>query len=100
MTIGDYWDIYVEHGEELKQSRMSNAKGISCLLVNTKKGAAMAQRAESHLEMFATSFDKVARHNAQLHSPSVLTEARGEVMRRYRQEGYAGVERISSKRIA
>ena len=65
ITIGDYWGIEKEHPS------FFNTKGVSCLLVNTDKGK---EAWDKYGELFYTmesSFDQVAKHNANLLHPTV-----------------------------
>lgn len=93
VTMGDYWGIYIEHNNEMKNRSMDNKKGVSCLIVNTQKGAGLFEEIKGSLEYFPSHIEKVARHNAQLNAPSALGPGRAIAMKSYTEGGYEGLRR-------
>lgn len=64
ITIGDYWGIEKEHPS------FFNTKGVSCVLVNTDKGAEMWNRYRELFHTLESTFGQVARHNGNLLHPT------------------------------
>ncbi len=93
ITMGDYWGIYIEHDKEMKNCSMSNKKGVSCLIVNTQKGAELFEEIKGETEYFPSDIEKAARHNAQLNAPSALRPGRDAAMKSYKEGGYEGLRR-------
>lgn len=99
ITIGDYWGVYEEHPEEMKHSNMSNSKGVSCVLINTEKGANAFEKISDRMDMFETTVEKVAKHNMQLREPTKYTEERHKLFGIYESLGYEGIENYFQKTI-
>lgn len=99
ITIGDYWGIYEEHPEEMKHSTMSNSKGVSCVLINSEKGINVFEQINDRMEMFATTIEKVAKHNMQLREPTSYTDERQKLFDIYEKLGYEGIENYFQKSI-
>lgn len=99
ITIGDYWGVYEEHPEEMKRSNMSNSKGVSCVLINTEKGAKAFEKISDRMDMFETTVEKVAKHNMQLREPTKYTEERQKLFEIYKSLGYEGIENYFQKSI-
>lgn len=92
LTIGDYWGIYQEHGNELKNSKLSNEKGISCILVNSEKGQNVMKMMDSNFDLIRSTKEKIALHNEQLNAPCVHTSRRESILEMYRESGYEALE--------
>lgn len=59
LTIGDYWGIQQAH------PRLDDDKGVSAVLVNTDKGAAILQ-AVQQVSLYESTFEKVVKCNPAL----------------------------------
>ena len=94
ITIGDYWGIEIEHPELLVKNGgpMDIKKGVSCILVNTKKGEDALKNICNSLLIEKSSIEKIARHNNQLRRPSTYTEKRQQIFMFYKKNGYEKVE--------
>ena len=99
ITIGDYWGVYQEHQTEMNKSTMSNSKGVSCILINSKKGLELIRENDNKFEKFESTYKKVARHNEQLVRPVAITRERNELLSIYKKEGYAGIEKNFRKKV-
>ncbi len=75
LTIGDFWGILKQH-PELKRKLNIDA-GVSCIIVNNKRGAEMLQ--ETDLVLYDTSYDAIRSGNGPLNRPSPLNSKRREV---------------------
>lgn len=95
LTIGDFWGIEIEHPEYVTENKgfIEVKKGVSCLIVNTPKGQQYLEQYGEGLNLYDTTFNKVAKHNNQLRSPSVQSIDRNEILEIYKLHGYAGVEK-------
>jgi len=91
ITIGDYWGFHAEH-KDADHKLFSNSKGVSCLITNTEKGNVAIERVKDEYYLLDTSFKSVARHNAQLVSPSKLSSNRRIILDMYLNYGYKGVD--------
>lgn len=76
---------------------LSNGKGVSCILVNTNQGKATLEQCEGQFVLMTSDFEKVARHNDQLHSPSKYSPKREQILELYQKEGYEAVDRYFHK---
>jgi len=94
LTLGDFWGIRKTHPEFLRGhgGELSDEKGISCVIANTPKGIRALEQLHDRLLLCESSFEKAAQHNPQLHSPSVRSPQRSEVLEQYRSGGYRALE--------
>ncbi len=70
ITIGDYWGIGKEHPE------FYSTKGVSCLLVNSKKGERLWSIVKDEFETLKSTFEQVAKANHNLTRPTQRTSLR------------------------
>lgn len=91
ITIGDYWKIEIEHPEYLK--KLDTKKGVSCIIVNNKKGKEIISNFSNEILILESELDKVKKHNAQLEHPSTLKEERKEILQLYSSKGYKEVDK-------
>ena len=94
ITIGDYWGFHEEYPEYNQKNGLTNLAGVSCVLVNTDKGAELNDRIRNKFIILESEFKKVERHNEQLYRPSKYSENREKVLEGYKKEGYAFVEKF------
>ncbi|MBR6669081.1 MAG: Coenzyme F420 hydrogenase/dehydrogenase, beta subunit C-terminal domain [Clostridia bacterium] len=92
VTIGDYWGIEKQHGEDIRAGRMPERKDWSCVLANTEKGQRLLDAHAGEIVTYASQAEWIARENHQLQHPTAEPEGRSALIRRYRKDGYAGVE--------
>lgn len=92
ITIGDYWGFHEEHPVLPADVHLSNACGISCVLLNTENGIRGFEETRISLTVLETEFEKIAKHNAQLRAPSRYRQERDAILRMYREQGYGAVE--------
>ena len=94
ITIGDYWGIQKQHPELLKNGTFSAKNGISCIIVNSERGAKMLAELGDSLTVVASTYDKVAAKNAQLVQPMKEGKYRKDVMRIYEKDGFEGLTKF------
>lgn len=99
ITLGDYWGIYIEHGNEVAAANLSNTKGISCVLVNSEKGKHLIKTIRENVNLLDSTFEKISKHNDQLREPSKYTEIRKQVFDIYKDKGYDAVDNFYEKLI-
>lgn len=75
ITIGDYWGIEKEH-----PGFYSN-KGVSCILLNSKKGELLFEKIRLYAYVLESTFDKVAKHNDNLLLPTERHSIRNSIYR-------------------
>ena len=94
ITIGDYWGFEEEYPKLLVENggRFDRTMGISCVLVNTDKGMEWLEELKPEIEYAPSSFEKAAKRNSQLRTPSTHTEIREKVLSLYSDAGYAAVD--------
>lgn len=97
LTVGDFWGFHEEYPSYDEKQGLSNGKGISCVLVNTDKGNNVLEQCEDQFVLMTSDFEKVARHNDQLHSPSKYSPKREQILELYQKEGYEAVDRYFHK---
>lgn len=64
ISIGDYWGIEEEHPS------FFSSKGVSSVLINTKKGSELFNVVKSDFFVIASKPDRIARHNDNLIKPT------------------------------
>jgi len=101
ITIGDYWGIDKVHPELLKENggKLDLSKGISCLLVNNKKGEDLVNISQGDIILFESNFENVIKKNGQLVHPCKPRVNRDEIMQIYRSKGYEGLEKWLTKKL-
>lgn len=99
ITIGDYWGVYQEHAKELKDSEMSNEKGISCILVNSEKGQKTIETMKTDFDLISSTKEKIALHNEQLNHSCEHTDKRNAILELYRKNGYGALEDYYKKSL-
>lgn len=94
LTLGDFWGIELEHPEYLQENggAFSLQKGVSAILVNTRKGQELLDQFGSDLHLSETDLDRIIRWNRQLNQPSIHSEKRADLADRYTRFGYKGIE--------
>lgn len=97
LTLGDFWGFHEEYPSYDEKQGLSNGKGVSCILVNTNQGKATLEQCEGQFVLMTSDFEKVARHNDQLHSPSKYSPKREQILELYQKEGYEAVDRYFHK---
>lgn len=95
--MGDFWGFHEEYPSYDEKQGLSNGKGVSCILVNTNQGKATLEQCEGQFVLMTSDFEKVARHNDQLHSPSKYSPKREQILELYQKEGYEAVDRYFHK---
>lgn len=93
ITIGDFWGFHEEYPTVPGGVALSNAKGVSCVLINSETGRQRFDSCREQLEVLETQFDTIARHNQQLRTPSRRSQERERLLALFREEGYPAVER-------
>lgn len=95
LTIGDFWGIEKEHPTYLTENggKLSNQKGVSCVLVNTEQGERWLTCSNRYLDIFPSDFTKVSKHNKQLVSPTNRHPERDNIMELYEANGYDAIEK-------
>lgn len=101
LTLGDYWGIGQAHPEYLhcNGGELREEDGISCVLVNTSRGAGALEQVGEALTLLPTAFEQVQRGNDQLRHPCPEGQDRQRILTVYRQQGYGAVERWYRKRM-
>lgn len=97
LTIGDYWGIQKEHPEYLGNDRINETKGVSAIISNTEKGTRFIQNNSDLFVLYESSFDKVARGNAQLNAPSKYHPQREELLAVYAEGGWESIDDMFCK---
>ncbi len=92
ITIGDYWGIQKEHPELLKSGKYILKDGVSCIIINTVEGEKLIKNLDEYIIYDKSSYDKVARRNAQLIAPSKKGKFHDTILNIFKFEGYRGVE--------
>lgn len=93
ITIGDYWGIQKNHADLLRKEKLDESRGISCLIVNSRKGGEFLKRYHSGLRLWDSEFNNVSEQNQQLQHPSIKSAYWADIFAIYRNGGYPAVER-------
>lgn len=97
ITIGDYWGIQKQHPELISSGQFNPHKGISCIIVNSRKGDELIKDIGDLLSLASSTYGKVASRNAQLLHPMKEGVYRSEIFSIYHREGYSGINRFYRK---
>lgn len=84
-TMGDYWGIGKVHPE------VQTEKGVSLLLVNSKKGMTLIDELRNYLELTESNFDQARVYNEQLNRPMDKSSRRGAILKMWREGGYKAI---------
>lgn len=100
-TLGDYWGIEQEHPEFVTKLRpnMALRGGVSCILVNTKKGGTLVHALAAKMVLREVTVESVAAHNGNLRAPSDKGNQRAWVLKTYREDGYAPIDAAYQKTV-
>lgn len=90
ITIGDCWGIDAEHPEldHTKGGEFSFKKGMSCIIVNTLKGANILDDNAEGFKLAKVSIESVIKYNHQLHTPSKDSQYRKIYYEAFLRGGY------------
>lgn len=101
ITLGDFWGIEKEHPDYLAANGgiFDEAKGISCLIVNSDKGREILSQFASGMFLGKSTFEKAAKQNGQLLHPTAESSRRTFLLDLYKNEGYSAVEKWFRKSI-
>ena len=99
ITIGDYNGIQMVQPELLQQNGgvFNEADGISCLIVNTEKGAEVFDRYKFDYLFRKTEFEKVSQYNTQLLKPCSEGPYRKQFFDTYIKDGWHGAGKLHKK---
>lgn len=92
ITIGDFWGFHTEF-KKANELVFSNSKGISCLIVNSNKGTSYLRKVNNDVHLLKVDFSTIAKHNAQLKRPSILSKNREKILSLYCNSGYDAVDK-------
>ncbi len=76
ITVGDYWGIVKKRPDIAKTLDVD--KGVSCVVVNTKKGAELLKR--SDIDLFESNYDDISAGNGTLRQQSGVPDERQTVL--------------------
>ena len=85
ITLGDYWGIEKQHPELLGKGGWDERAGISCMIINTKKGISFIS--DKELQLHKSTFEKISAGNGQLREPSNPGK-RNEILQQYKCGGW------------
>lgn len=84
-TIGDFWGVHKYHPE------VDINKGVSLLLINTKKGQGIKHKLTEHLDLVESRLNYALEENFQLVRPSSLSAKRKPILALWREKGSSAV---------
>ena len=99
ITIGDYWGVEKEHPDYLGAAKIDESKGVSVIIANTCKGLRLIEEHSALFNLYESTFEKAARGNAQLNSPTKYDHKREEILDVYADGGWEAVEMKFNKEI-
>jgi len=86
LTLGDYWNVESAHRNIEDQVELK--KGVSCVLVNTPKGACLMNEIADSLTLIPSEYQKIKQRNGQLVSCCTEPKERSEIFDIYNKFGY------------
>lgn len=90
-TIGDYWGIEKVH------PKIDTKKGVSVLLVNSKKGIHLINELENYLILVPSTFEQAKEKNSQLRKPTSKSKLRDLIFKTWREGGSQAVAKMYNK---
>ncbi len=84
-TMGDYWGVEKAHPE------IETKRGVSVILVNSKKGTILIDELTKYLDLTESTFKQARVQNGQLNSPTAKSERREAILKVWREGGYKAV---------
>jgi len=81
VTIGDFWGINNVHPE------INDEKGVSLILINTKKGLKKIDSIKKYMNLTGTDFEQAKLYNGQLEHPIAKSKKRDMLYTKFRIEG-------------
>lgn len=84
-TMGDYWGVEKAHSE------IETKKGVSVLLVNSKKGTMLIDELTKNLDLTESTFEQARVQNGQLNSPTAKSVRRETILRVWHEGRYKAV---------
>lgn len=94
ITIGDYWGIEQCSPELLDKGKISEKKGVSCLLTNNNTGEKMLSEFGTQLVVYPVPISKILIRNTQLKEPAKHSEKRQKLLKRFKDNGYSSIEKF------
>lgn len=94
LTIGDFWGV---EKEEPQYNEREIRNGVSCILVNNKKGDDKLKKYGNNLKMTETELDKIMKWNDQLSHP--VKQKSNKILQLYKKKGYKKVQQYYLKSI-
>lgn len=82
ITIGDYWGIEHEH------PKFFDVRGVSVILINTKRGERYFTECEDSFHTCKSSFEQALRKNHNLKTPTTRPATRDRIYDRIDEEDY------------
>lgn len=91
ITIGDYWRIETAHPGF--REIMNEQEGVSCVLINSKKGEQLIADLITELNIIDSTVDLVKERNGRLREADLVTapKERKVLLDLYREEGYQSI---------
>lgn len=98
ISIGDYWGISKEYPEYVKNKKMDERYGISCLIVNNTHGNELIDKFGNDLLLLDSNVQKIVKHNHQLSHPSIPKGNRKKVYNLLENNYYCELSSYYKKR--
>jgi len=92
-TLGDYWGIEKAHQE------INAERGVSVILVNSKKGMKLLDKIGECLNLTQSTFEKASAGNGNLLHPTHKSDKRELILKVFRDEGYQAVDDMYRKSL-
>lgn len=93
VTIADAWGVDKEYTELLK-TKFDKNKGISLVLMNSKKGENAIETIHKNIVINSVDVKKLRKYNHPLRHPSIKAANRNKYLSEYNLNGYKGVENL------
>ncbi len=91
LTLGDFWGV--EKALPRIEKEIDVRKGVSCVLVNAPKGAALFEAISAKIRAIPSTLEAAKRRNAQLSRPCAEPANRARLLAIYKEFGYEGLAR-------
>ena len=100
-TIGDFWGVEKSQPEVLtiNSGSINEEMGISCMVINTKKGINVLEKYKDSFILESSTFEKISAHNACLVKPTEPNDIRQKVLELYKEKGFKGVDEYYWKTV-
>ncbi len=98
ITLGDFWGVRTELPRFFTDNSLPLDSSVSALMVNTVRGAEIADKIKGHLIYQPVDYDQIVRNNSRLnHQKNRDSSVHDILLTSYKDNGYNGIAKYFQK---